>query len=814
MFSKIILSITFGVFALHAQTFKKVDNFPFNYDTNFSQGCAWIDYDQNGTLDLLVTNGVDQNDFLYSNTGQGSFEKITSLNIVLENTRSNSPSWADYDNDGNIDLFISNAGFQNNLLFKNEGEGSFKRITDYIITQDDGKSISASWGDYDNDGYIDLFVANGFANYTNYLYKNGNGQGFTKINEGPIVTDIAADSRGCSWVDYDNDNDLDLFVVNKQNQNNFLYENLGNGRFKKIIDGAIVNDGGNSSSCSWGDYDNNGYLDLFVANDQDQHNFLYRNNGDGTFTKVKEGVLVSEKNYSSGSSWADFNNDGYLDLLLSIGQQYHEGPNWLYINDGQGNFEKLPINSVKNDTSYSAGTCCGDYDKDGFVDIFISNFHDQNNFLYRNQGNNNNWINIKLEGLYSNYAAIGAKVLIKANIQGESFWQMRQVLAQTGHRSQNSLNVEFGLGDATTIDTMIIKWPSGFDNIYHKVQSNQFLKVKEHIQRRKSPVLLSAHDVPNDQGGKVQLKWISSRLDTNLNSMTHYSIWRAIPENQYNQFSAKLINNKQIKYRSTTSGDSTYYWEMIGEQEAHRLDRYSFTASTLFNATPSNKGYHYFMISAHTSNVNEFYDSNIIRGYSMDNLHPLSPANFAAKLIESSIRLTWAPNKEDDLKQYLLYRGENANLNTQIRPPLSVIQDTFYVDENINNNDYYYVVKAMDINGNESEASKEIKVSVTNMPDDNQMPEQVGLHQNYPNPFNPTTTIRYDLPDEASVSLVIYNAIGQRIKTLVDKYENSGVKRVKWFGKDEHEKTVPSGIYFYKLKIADQIHIKKMILLR
>ena len=170
-------------------------------------------------------------------------------------------------------------------------------------------------------------------------------QTFTKITTGDIVND-GGDSYGSSWIDFDNDGYLDLFVINGRDSipmNNFLYHNNGDGTFTRITTGDIVNDGGNSYSSTWGDYDNDGYLDLFVANSV--QNFLYHNNGDSTFTKITTGSIVNDVGNSIGQSWCDYDNDGDLDLFLANNNEN----NALYSNNGDGTFTKITTGVVVND---------------------------------------------------------------------------------------------------------------------------------------------------------------------------------------------------------------------------------------------------------------------------------------------------------------------------------------------------------------------------------------------------------------------------------------------------------------------------------
>jgi hypothetical protein len=253
--------------------------------------------------------------------------------------------------------------------------------------------------------------------------------------------------------------------------NDFLYSNNGNGTFTKITTGDIATDGLSSRSASWGDYDNDGDLDLFVAIDSGQNNRLYANNSDGTFTTITTGEIVNDGGNSFSSSWGDYDNDGDLDLFVG-----NSGSSLIYANDGAGSFTKVVTDIVVLNGGWSS--CTADYDGDGDVDLFVTTGNG-GGFLYSNLGNANNWSNIKSVGTISNRAAIGAKVRIKATIAGKPVWQMREISGQTGYLSQSSLNAAFGLGDAEVIDSLKIEWPSGLVEAFANVPANRFITATE-----------------------------------------------------------------------------------------------------------------------------------------------------------------------------------------------------------------------------------------------------------------------------------------------------------------------------------------------
>jgi hypothetical protein len=448
-------------------------------DGGSTQGVSWVDYDNDGFQDLFVTNLIylaSQNNCLYHNDGNGLFTKITGGSIVNDGGYSRTSTWGDYDNDGNLDVYVANWPDQENFLYHNDGNGIFTKISTGALVTEIAGSPAAGWGDYDNDGDLDLFVAN----YgTNSLFRNDGGT-FFKITQGEIVTDMA-DSYSASWADFDGDGDFDLFVSNPDvNQNNRLYRNNGNGTFNGQ---NAFNDGGETFGGSWGDYDSDGDLDLFIPSvsfSTNGNNFLYNNNGNGTFTRVTQGDIVNDGGYSFGSCWGDYDNDGDLDLFVTN----TDTGNFLYQNNGPASpgFTRITVGQIVTDRGWPYGAAWGDYDRDGDLDLFVAKFanENENNAFYQNEGNTNNWINIKCVGVNSNTSAIGAKVRVKAAIDfNQPVWQLREISTQTGYCGQNSLNAHFGLGNAATIDSLKIEWTSGLVEVWTDVDVNQFLTITE-----------------------------------------------------------------------------------------------------------------------------------------------------------------------------------------------------------------------------------------------------------------------------------------------------------------------------------------------
>jgi hypothetical protein len=466
---------------ISAQIFSRVSDSVLTDKQNFGFGCGFFDFNNDGNPDIIVNN-MKSESLIFINNGNGTFSDAPA--DLINSFKNNSGlSLGDYDNDGLADLFISSMAGGNSLMH-NEGKGRFLKLTDNQMAKAQGFQVHCTWVDYDNDGLLDLFIpvvgntqflqGDGIANY---LFHNDGGGKFSQV--GLSEPENAAGNNVCAnFCDIDNDGDMDLFMTDCMSDN-YLFENKGNGVFTRI-DGGVTANTNTSISCSWGDYDNDGFMDLFVANGfvtnegKKVQNYLFHNNGNKTFTRITSGELAEFSGNSWNGLWADFNNDGYLDLFL--GTLYE--PDVLFLNNGDGTFHKVSgeFDSLSTGTS---GACFADFNNDGFLDIFTANCLGTGNRLYKNNGNKNNWVFVKCEGSVSNRSAIGARVKIKATIFGKSFWQDREINPNMGFRGLSEIRAHFGLGNATQIDSLIINWPSKARTIMTNLKVNQVHYIRE-----------------------------------------------------------------------------------------------------------------------------------------------------------------------------------------------------------------------------------------------------------------------------------------------------------------------------------------------
>lgn len=479
-----------AAFSQTVTTFTDVTGIALVNNAARGMGAAWGDYNNDGLIDLYVSNYKDKN-ILYKNTGNDTFADVTDLANVGDTGAGTDVAWGDYNNDGFLDLFLVNGlgpGYgDKKVLFKNKGDGTFVNIAEKAGIENLAFGMCVSLADYDNDGLLDVYFTNNAhvmicSGQSNKLFKNNGNDTFIDVTEEAGVGDFG-NGMGVAWCDYDNDGDQDLYVLNFVNSNidppennlSALYNNNGDGTFTLSLN-AVNSIGGHG--VAWGDYNNDGFMDVYIANVKDilpsGKNVLYRNNGDGTFTDVTDFAGVGDENDSPEATWVDYDNDGDLDLHVVNGGIAASSESRLYQNNGDGTFTDVAQEAGIQYRGFGVGASWGDYNNDGFMDVYRVNYNEPN-ILYRNNRNTNHWIEIKTQGTMSNASGIGARVQV---VSGE-LNQIREVSGGDGFCSQDSLVVHFGLGTHDTIDTLEIHWPSGNEQLLENVEADQILTIAE-----------------------------------------------------------------------------------------------------------------------------------------------------------------------------------------------------------------------------------------------------------------------------------------------------------------------------------------------
>ncbi|WNJ17036.1 CRTAC1 family protein [Pontibacter sp. G13] len=487
--------------SLHAQPFTVVNHGPQATDTTNTNGVSWVDVDGDGDLDLFLTNA--QNPFgyniLYRNDGGERFERWNVGEITGLQAPTFGHAWGDFNNDGLPDLYVVNGFTQmGSQLYQNLGHGQFKRIEQYGLLEPRIKGFHAAWGDYDLDGWLDLFITHpakfvGIPITSNFLFHNQGDGTFSPV-ENTLLTRIVAPFTNATWCDYDRDGDPDLFVGSGPADGSvapdFLFKNefkeKGNITFSRISEPIWARDSMDGQVWNWIDYDNDGDLDLYVSNyggsQGGRENHLYRAEAD-TFVRVREGAIVEDRNVSLANIWADFDNDGYLDCFVTNGNNQQ---NRLYQNRGDGTFTTLQTGHLVEDNRNTWGASAGDFDNDGDIDLFVANKKGyisgpgDVNFLYRNdQRSGNHWISIQLEGTQSNKQGVGAKIYLTAFIHQQSMTQYREVGSNSTFLGNNDIRAHFGLGDAPLVDKIEVHWPSGQIDTFKDIPLDQFFIIRE-----------------------------------------------------------------------------------------------------------------------------------------------------------------------------------------------------------------------------------------------------------------------------------------------------------------------------------------------
>jgi hypothetical protein len=451
-----------------------------NYGASeYGGGVSFVDFDGDGWDDLSFASEENQQIHFFKNNS-GSFSLVT-LNGISNLQKTKQLNWVDYDNDGDKDLFV--AGFiGSNKVYNNDGNMNFTEVSASIgLFQDDLYTNSISFGDIDNDGDLDVFYTHRDGpneNQRNYLYTNNNGF-FTEITEDAGIVMTSELSLTATFFDYNNDGLQDIYVSNdKPTYKNRLYKNNGDLTFEDVSDSSGAGISINAMTTTIGDYNNDGWFDIYVTNTP-QGNSLLKNNGDGTFTDVASSSNTSFDSMGWGAVFFDADIDGYEDLLVSGS---FDGSVSIFIsmafyhNQQDGSFSLANNSGFQNDSEISFSNAIGDIDNDGKPEVAVSN-NTTNHSLWKNETDTiNKWLKVKLEGVASNKDGVGNKVEIFAN--GSS--QYRFTSSGEGYLGQNSNYEFFGLGTATIVDYIKITWnKTGIVETITDVQPNQAITIQE-----------------------------------------------------------------------------------------------------------------------------------------------------------------------------------------------------------------------------------------------------------------------------------------------------------------------------------------------
>ncbi|MEO0226029.1 MAG: CRTAC1 family protein, partial [candidate division WOR-3 bacterium] len=436
--------------------------------TALGSSVAFFDYNNDNLEDLFISVQLGSA-YLFRNNGNGTFTDVTASS-GLSGIQVRGVAFADYNNDGYLDLLCTRFGSSTPYLFLNNRNGTFTDVATSAGLLSGYNSWHGIFGDFNRDGHIDIFMGNWAT--TDYLYRsNGNGT-FTEIGVQAGVSRSGSNYKPSTWFDYNNDLWPDLYVGN--GDTNRLYRNnSGVLPFTDVTRDARLGDSLRCSGVSVGDYNNDGFFDIYEGNIGGGRNFLYRNNGNGTFTDVTLSAGVGDVGDGRTCYWIDYDQDGLQDIFTSN----HVNPNRLYRNNGNGTFTDMaPSTNIAGPTDVFACSWA-DFDGDGDMDVFLSG-HGVNgptNALMRIDGITNHYLKVRLVGMVSNKAGIGARLKLSSG----TLHQYREVNGGTGSEEQSSIIQHFGLGTRIRWDSLRINWPSGIIDRLYNLRADTTLVIVE-----------------------------------------------------------------------------------------------------------------------------------------------------------------------------------------------------------------------------------------------------------------------------------------------------------------------------------------------
>ncbi|QSE96464.1 FG-GAP-like repeat-containing protein [Fulvivirga lutea] len=750
-----------------------------------------IDYNNDGMLDIFILNDFNES-HLYKNIDGENFELVNN-DLTNSSFQKRSSNWGDINNDGFPDVFVTSSSVYQDRLYINNGDDSFTRIgeSDFISEIDNNGS---TFGDVNNDGFIDLYTANS-SDAKGELFINNQNNTFTRVsdesNQFTNTSEIDA-----SFIDVNNDLWPDLFGSSYFGSNP-IYINDGQGNLELDTNNGLSEYSSATVGSSWADYDNDGDLDVLITNNVNGGDEFYENDGYGAFTYTFNQITQDYVGGSS-SSWIDFDNDGYEDVVIvtDIGKV-------LYKNLGNKNFELIDENAFSNEY-YSTSVSVGDINNDGHQDIYVTS--NTQNELFINNGSTNNWLKVKLLGIINNKNAIGSKIQV---IRSEDILT-KEIHTNSGNDSQSSLVQHFGLAQNNTVDLRVF-WPNNGIQTIQNVAANQIITIEE-IQLLEAPTNLVSNGIDDDI---LSLSWEDNSINEvgfiiqkRINNLGHYYNYDTVSSN-ITTYNRSVTSENNLEFRVLAYEDNGYSlpsntinvgfppfapsnlevniyneqqliltWNDNSENEIgfvlersevdnlnyYNLDTIYANSSLIYFDNNVVIGDEYFYrvrayndygSSAYSNEVSDIPEGN----------PPIEPTNLILDQVDNTIQLTWIDNSDDE-EGFIIYKSINNNSNYE---PIDSITSniTTYSDADLTNRTtYFYTVYAYNVSGrsfrsNEAsiltEFDEEVDDEVTSV--DKALDNKIIV---YPNPtIDGEIKLRYNFKNLAQYRVV--NIAGQEV---------------------------------------------------
>ena len=825
----LITGYKFGGTAI-SKIFQNLGNDTFTYYTSllstglYYGASAWGDYDNDGDLDILLTGntGYTVVSKIFRNEN-GSFIEQSSISII--GVERSSVAWGDYDNDGDLDILLSgNTGYSTvSKIYRNEGNNIFSEQTSINIIGTSKSSLD--WGDYDNDGDLDFILMGegpGAGGEFTRIYRNEGNNSFSAQTSIPLM-DVGDGSL--DWGDYDNDGDLDILITGSSisGRVSIIYRNEGSNIF--ALQSSIYLTGVSNSmskNVTWGDYDNDGDLDILLTglSDFGRVSKIYRNNSDNTFTEMTSIDLLDV--YDSSVAWGDYDNDGDLDIILTGSSLTNLRNTIVYKNNSTvvNNLPSVPSNldffedsagvtlswdkSLDNETPQDGlkyniviGTT------HGAVDIF-SPMSDRNTGNRRivdmgNCNHNNSWrVKGLAEGTY--YWSVQA---IDNNFAGSNFspeeifsiGQQIAVLSPNGGEVWLAGSIQNIIWNSTDVVDVKIEFSSdngiNWISIVNSIPSTGIYDwTVPNVLTSQGRIKISDITDPNifdisDGPFTIQSSKVITVLTPNggeqIEGGSNYDI----------TWSSTDVEFVDIEY-SINNGAS---WNSI-------VDSVQSTGIYLWETPNIQTIQGRVKISDHS--LQSIYDVSD-QPFSIIYTVPVELSSFTASVYGKTVLLNWSTATETNNHLFEIERkAENDEYFTigfvEGAGTTTEPQDYNFIDQTVEKGVYVYRLKQIDFDGS-YDYSNEIEI---NFP-----AKEFILFQNFPNPFNPTTKIQFNIPEKSFVTLSVYDILGNLISTLISEYKPAGSYTVEFGGAD-----IPSGLYIYKIITPNFTEAKKMILMK